>query len=177
MPTPWKCPNLLLEKLAILQGAYAAQGLKFEVVANSSTFTKKATNAVLEDLGIAILLVAIVMLLFLHSIRNAAIVLVSIPTSVISTFVMMHLFDYSLNLMSLLGLSLAIGILVDDAIVVIENIYRHLEMGKNRGRKPAMTAEWKSATPLSVSPWLTWWCLCPLCSVPAWCPTCCDSFA
>ncbi|MBL7827061.1 MAG: efflux RND transporter permease subunit, partial [Saprospiraceae bacterium] len=91
-----------------------------------------ATNAVLEDLGVAVLLVALVMMLFLHSLRNAAIVLVSIPTSVISTFVMMHVFDYSLNLMSLLGLSLAIGILVDDAIVVIENIYRHLEMGKNR---------------------------------------------
>jgi Cation/multidrug efflux pump len=64
--------------------------------------------------------------------RNAAIVLVSIPTSIVSTFVMMKLFGYSLNLMSLLGLSLAIGILVDDAIVVIENIYRHFEMGKNR---------------------------------------------
>lgn len=124
--------KLVLEKLAALQGIYAAQGLKFEVVANSSTFTKKATNAVLEDLGIAILLVALVMLLFLHSIRNATIVLISIPTSVISTFVMMNVFGYSLNLMSLLGLSLAIGILVDDAIVVIENIYRHLEMGKNR---------------------------------------------
>jgi hydrophobe/amphiphile efflux-1 (HAE1) family protein len=124
--------KLVLEKLANLQGVYADKGLKFEVVANSSTFTKKATNAVLEDLGIAILLVALVMLLFLHSIRNAAIVLVSIPTSVISTFVMMRVFDYSLNLMSLLGLSLAIGILVDDAIVVIENIYRHLEMGKSR---------------------------------------------
>jgi len=124
--------KLVLEKLATLQGVYAAEGLKFEVVANSSVFTKKATHAVLEDLGMAIVLVALVMLLFLHSIRNAAIVLVSIPTSVITTFVMMKVFGYSLNLMSLLGLSLAIGILVDDAIVVIENIYRHLEMGKNR---------------------------------------------
>jgi HAE1 family hydrophobic/amphiphilic exporter-1 len=70
----------VLEKLAILEGAYSAQGLKFEVVANSSTFTEKATTAVLEDLGLAILLVALVMLLFLHSMRNAAIVLVSIPT-------------------------------------------------------------------------------------------------
>lgn len=122
----------VLEKLAVLEGAYSTQGLKFEVVANSSTFTEKATTAVLEDLGLAILLVALVMLLFLHSMRNAAIVLVSIPTSVISTFLMMNVFGYSLNLMSLLGLSLAIGILVDDAIVVIENIYRHLEMGKNR---------------------------------------------
>lgn len=126
--------KLVLEKLAMLQGVYAAQDLKFEVVANSSIFTKRATNAVLEDLGIAVLLVALVMLLFLHSFRNAAIVLVSIPTSIISTFVMMKVFGYSLNLMSLLGLSLAIGILVDDAIVVIENIYRHLEMGKSKAQ-------------------------------------------
>lgn len=124
--------KLVLEKLTTLEGSYASQSLHFEVVANSSTFTQKATNAVLEDLGIAVVLVALVMLLFLHSIRNAAIVLVSIPTSVISTFVMMNIFNYSLNLMSLLGLSLAIGILVDDAIVVIENIYRHFEKGKDR---------------------------------------------
>ncbi|MCB9344208.1 MAG: efflux RND transporter permease subunit [Lewinellaceae bacterium] len=124
--------KLVLERLAMLEGVYNEQNLRFEVVANSSTFTQRATDAVLEDLGIAVLLVALVMLLFLHSIRNATIVLVSIPTSVISTFVMMKVFGYSLNLMSLLGLSLAIGILVDDAIVVIENIYRHLEMGKNR---------------------------------------------
>lgn len=124
--------KLVLEKIATLQKAYAGQGLRFEVVANSSTFTKKATNAVLEDLLVAVLLVGLVMLLFLHSLRNAAIVLVSIPTSIVATFVMMEVSGYSLNLMSLLGLSLAIGILVDDAIVVIENIYRHLEMGKNR---------------------------------------------
>jgi HAE1 family hydrophobic/amphiphilic exporter-1 len=124
--------DLVLEKLAEIEQAYQAEGLKFQVVANSSKFTQKATDAVLFDLGVAVVLVGLVMLLFLHSLRNAMIVLVSIPTSIVSTFVMMKIFGYSLNLMSLLGLSLAIGILVDDAIVVIENIYRHLEMGKNR---------------------------------------------
>lgn len=122
----------VLEKIATIEGAYASMGMHFEVIANSSTFTKKATNAVVEDLLVAVLLVALVMLLFLHSLRNALIVLVSIPTSIVSTFVMMHVLGYSLNLMSLLGLSLAIGILVDDAIVVIENIYRHFEMGENK---------------------------------------------
>ncbi len=124
--------KLVLAKLAILEKNYAAQGVKFEIVANSSTYTKKATDGVIHDLILAVLLVAAVMLLFLHSMRNALIVLVSIPVSILSTFVMMRVFGYSLNLMSLLGLSLSIGILVDDAIVVIENIYRHLEMGKNR---------------------------------------------
>jgi HAE1 family hydrophobic/amphiphilic exporter-1 len=74
------------------------------------------------------------MLFFLHSIRNALIVMVAIPASLIATFIGMALFGYSLNLMSLLGLSLVVGILVDDAIVVLENIYRHMEMGKNRVR-------------------------------------------
>lgn len=124
--------ELIMTRIKNLERTYAAQGLHFQVVANSSTFTKAATDAVIHDLFIAVLLVALVMLLFLHSLRNAFIVLVSIPTSIVSTFVMMKLFGYSLNLLSLLGLSLAIGILVDDAIVVIENIYRHLEMGKNR---------------------------------------------
>ncbi len=121
-----------LLKLKELEGKYANEGLHFQVIANSSRFTEQATDAVVHDLVIAVLLVALVMLLFLHSIRNATIVLVSIPTSIVSTFIMMKVFGYSLNLMSLLGLSLAIGILVDDAIVVIENIYRHLEMGKHR---------------------------------------------
>jgi len=122
----------VLEKLTALETTYGAQGLKFQVVANTSTFTRQATDAVVHDLFIAVILVALVMLMFLHSLRNAAIVLISIPTSIVCTFVMMKVMGYSLNLMSLLGLSLAIGILVDDAIVVIENIYRHLEMGKNR---------------------------------------------
>ena len=122
----------VLARLNALEKTYAVRGLKFQVVANSSTFTRQATDAVVHDLFIAVLLVALVMLMFLHSLRNAAMVLVSIPTSIVSTFVMMKVMGYSLNLMSLLGLSLAIGILVDDAIVVIENVYRHLEMGKKR---------------------------------------------
>ena len=122
----------VMVKIEALEKQYEDEGLNFQVVANSSKFTNQATEAVINDLMLAVLLVALVMLLFLHSLRNALIVLVSIPTSIVSTFIMMNLFGYSLNLMSLLGLSLAIGILVDDAIVVIENIYRHLEMGKNR---------------------------------------------
>src|SRR5690606_2930840 len=74
----------------------------------------------------------LVMLLFLHSLRNAVIVMVAVPASIISTFTLMMMMGFSLNLMTLLGLSLVVGILVDDAIVVIENIYRHMEMGKNK---------------------------------------------
>ena len=74
------------------------------------------------------------MLFFLHSVRNSLIVMVSIPASLIATFIGIFLLGYTLNLMSLLGLSLVVGILVDDAIVVLENIYRHMEMGKNKVR-------------------------------------------
>ena len=119
-------------ELELLEARYQDAGLDFNISQDTSEFTLEAANAVMEDLGLAIVLVSLVMLLFLHSLRNSLIVLVSIPLSIITTFIAMNLLGYTLNLLSLLGLSLAIGILVDDSIVVIENIYRHLEMGKKR---------------------------------------------
>ncbi|HEY8388926.1 MAG TPA: efflux RND transporter permease subunit, partial [Parasegetibacter sp.] len=117
-----------------LEKDYANVGLDIEVANDSSVYTLKSADAVIFDLLLAIILVAFVMLFFLHSIRNAVIVMVAIPASLIATFIGMYLLGYSLNLMSLLGLSLVVGILVDDAIVVLENIYRHMEMGKNKVR-------------------------------------------
>jgi len=117
-----------------IQNDYKKEGLKLEVANDTSEFTLVAADAVIHDLFIAIFLVAFVMLFFLHSLRNALIVMVSIPASLIATFIGIYLMGYTLNLMSLLGLSLVVGILVDDAIVVLENIYRHMEMGKNRVR-------------------------------------------
>ncbi|MFZ6663460.1 efflux RND transporter permease subunit [Peijinzhouia sedimentorum] len=116
--------------IAELEKTYANIGLKFNIANDSSDFTLEAADSVLHDLIIAIILVAIVMLLFLHSFRNAIIVMVSIPASLVATFIAIYLFGFSLNLMSLMALSLVVGILVDDAIVVIENIHRHMEMGK-----------------------------------------------
>ena len=113
---------------------YKTDEVKINVVNDSSTFTLTAADNVVHDLLLAVILVAAVMLLFLHSIRNAFIVMVSIPSSLIATFIGISLMGYTLNLMSLLGLSLVVGILVDDAIVVLENIYRHMEMGKSRIR-------------------------------------------
>ncbi|ANF52336.1 acriflavin resistance protein [Chryseobacterium glaciei] len=113
---------------------YAVQGVKVKIVDDSTDFTLEAADHVIFDLVLAVILVAIVMLLFLHNIRNAFIVMVSIPVSLVATFIGMYLMGYTLNLMSLLGLSLVVGILVDDAIVVLENVYRHMEMGKSRIR-------------------------------------------
>ncbi|WP_159802420.1 efflux RND transporter permease subunit [Flavobacterium sp. MK4S-17] len=117
-----------------IENDYKKEGLKLQVANDTSEFTLIAADAVIHDLFIAVFLVAFVMLFFLHSIRNSLIVMVSIPASLIATFIGVYLMDYTLNLMSLLGLSLVVGILVDDAIVVLENIYRHMEMGKNRVR-------------------------------------------
>ena len=117
-----------------LEKDYATTGISIDVANDSSVYTLKSADAVIFDLVLAIILVAVVMLFFLHSLRNALIVMVAIPSSLIATFIGMALLGYSLNLMSLLGLSLVVGILVDDAIVVLENIYRHMEMGKNRVR-------------------------------------------
>ncbi|WP_143309508.1 efflux RND transporter permease subunit [Chitinophaga vietnamensis] len=120
--------------IARIEKDYAANDLKILVANDSSDFTLESANSVIHDLILAVILVAVVMLLFLHSIRSALFVMISIPASLIATFIGMKLMGFSLNLMSLLGLSLVVGILVDDAIVVLENIYRHMEMGKNRVR-------------------------------------------
>lgn len=120
--------------IAQVQNDYKVQGLKLNIVDDSTDFTLEAADHVIFDLFLAIILVAVVMLLFLHNIRNAFIVMVSIPMSLIATVIGMYLMGYTLNLMSLLGLSLVVGILVDDAIVVLENVYRHMEMGKSRIR-------------------------------------------
>ncbi|KQB42817.1 acriflavin resistance protein [Flavobacterium sp. L1I52] len=113
---------------------YEVNELKLETAKDTTIFTLEAADSVIHDLLIAVILVALVMLFFLHSVRNSLIVMVSIPASLIATFIGIYLMGYTLNLMSLLGLSLVVGILVDDAIVVLENIYRHMEMGKGRIR-------------------------------------------
>ena len=122
------------KQLAAIEQEYKANDLTLMVASDTSEFTLESANDVIFDLFIAIILVAIVMLLFLHSLRNSIIVMVSIPLSLIITFAGMYALGFSLNLMSLLALSLVVGILVDDAIVVLENIYRHMEMGKNKVR-------------------------------------------
>ncbi|HNW72442.1 MAG TPA: efflux RND transporter permease subunit [Bacteroidales bacterium] len=125
------------QAISKIEGIYQAEKLQVAIANDTSEFTLTSANAVMKDLLIAICLVALVMLVFLHSLRNSFIVLVAIPASLISTFTAMYLFNFSLNIISLVAMSLVIGILVDDSIVVLENIYRHLDMGKER-RKAAL---------------------------------------
>ncbi|NLN31451.1 MAG: efflux RND transporter permease subunit [Bacteroidales bacterium] len=124
----------VMETISRLEETHSAEGLKISVAQDTTAFTHQSINSVITDLLLAILLVSLVILLFLQNIRNALIVMLVIPVSLISTFIGMKLFSFTLNLMSLLALSLVIGVLVDDAIVVIENVHRHIEMGKNRVR-------------------------------------------
>lgn len=124
--------HIISSKLHELEDTNKDAGLKFDVPFDSSVFTEKAASSVMHDLAFAVILVSLVMLVFLHGLRNAFIVMMAIPISLIVSFLGMYLLGYSLNLMTLVALSLVIGILVDDAIVVVENIYRHLEMGKDR---------------------------------------------
>ena len=98
---------------------------------DSSVFTRASLDAIQHDLLLSVLLVGGVMLLFLHAWRHTVIVLLAIPTSLVSTFLVMYIFGFSLNIMSLMALALMIGILVDDSIVVLENIHRHMQLGEN----------------------------------------------
>ncbi|MEA5403268.1 efflux RND transporter permease subunit [Arcicella sp. DC2W] len=120
------------EKLQEIKTSYASKSFSYDIAADQSIYTLASADAVMHDLFLAIIIVGAVMLFFLHSFRSSLFVLVAIPSAMIPTFILMYIFGFSLNLMTLMGLSLVVGILVDDSIVVLENIYRYLEMGKSR---------------------------------------------
>ena len=124
--------KLIKEKFQSIEEHNANSDVKFVVTDDSTDNTIAAVNSVVVDLIMAVILVSLVMLLFLRSYRNALIVAVAIPTSLITAFGTMWLLGYTLNLMTLLAMSLVIGVLVDDATVVLENIQRHLDMGKEK---------------------------------------------
>jgi hydrophobic/amphiphilic exporter-1 (mainly G- bacteria), HAE1 family len=115
-----------------IENEYASSKMKFTLSNDGSVMIKHAIQSVLKDLSLAIILIAAIMFFFLHGVRNALIVMIAVPLSLISTLVGIKQAGYSLNLMTLVAMSLVIGTLVDDAIVVLENTYRHLEMGKPR---------------------------------------------
>jgi HAE1 family hydrophobic/amphiphilic exporter-1 len=102
----------------------------FQEIQADQDFLGQAIGGVGTNLLEGIVLTALVLLLFLHVWRSAIVVMVAIPTSIMATFFVMWMLGFSIDLLSLMGLSLTIGILVDDSIVVIENITRHREMGK-----------------------------------------------
>ncbi len=108
------------------------EGVTVNISYDSSVFIDRSIQAVLRAIGEAIALVALVIFVFLRSVRASVIPLVTIPVSLVGAFALMYLFGFSVNTLTLLALVLAIGLVVDDAIVMLENIYRHVEDGMAR---------------------------------------------
>ena len=106
-------------------------GLEHQIVYNPTEFISASISAVYKTIFEAVLLVIVVVIVFLQSWRMAIIPLLAIPVSLVGTFAVMLVLGYSLNLLTLFGLILAIGIVVDDAIVVVENVERNIEEGKS----------------------------------------------
>lgn len=106
-------------------------GVHYAVTGDITNYTRASLSNVSVDLFLGIFMAGMVLLIFLHRLTNTAIVMIAIPVSLISTVAAMYFMGFSLDLISLMALSLLIGILVDDSIVVLENIHRHRLMGKN----------------------------------------------
>lgn len=108
-------------------------GITLDVVRDNSEVIRTSASLVTEHLWLGALLAAVVVLVFLGSVRSTFIAAIAIPISIVGTFALMNLAGFTLNLMTLLALALAVGIVIDDAIVVLENIYRHID---EHGEKP-----------------------------------------
>jgi hydrophobe/amphiphile efflux-1 (HAE1) family protein len=116
------------------------EGLYLNVNFDATTFVEDAINEILFTLVVAALLTGLVCWLFLGSLSSTLNVLLAIPTSILGTFIVMYFFRFTLNTYTVLGLSLIVGIVVDDAIMVLENIYRHREAGEGKIRAASIGA-------------------------------------
>lgn len=111
------------------------EDIEIFIASDQSTFIKRSVNSVVKDALIGGLLASLVVLLFLGNIRNTLVIVISIPASIMATFMLMNLFGLSLNIVSLGGLALGIGLVVDSAIIVLESVYRHIDEGKEGNRE------------------------------------------
>jgi hydrophobic/amphiphilic exporter-1 (mainly G- bacteria), HAE1 family len=118
----------VLKQIPRLQSAYP--NVEFDVLNVQATYTKEQLSGVIRTLVEAIVFTGIVMLFFLHSWRNAVVVMLAIPTSLLVTLAAMRMANFTIDTVSLLAMTLIIGILVDDSIVVLENVERHHESGE-----------------------------------------------
>ncbi len=123
-----------IRELFPLMESEAPPGVRFNVVNDRAEFIQSSIHEVEFHLVLSVILVVLVILAFLRNARSTLITALILPTSVIGTFGAMYLLGFSLNNLSLMAIILAVGFVVDDAIVVLENITRHMEMGKDRMR-------------------------------------------
>ena len=103
--------------------------MDYSIVYDPTQFVRASIEAVVHTLLEAVALVVLVVILFLQTWRASIIPLIAVPVSIVGTFAVMHVFGFSINALTLFGLVLAIGIVVDDAIVVVENVERNIEQG------------------------------------------------
>ena len=127
------------ERMAMIQEALP-DDVTLQVTSDQSSFINNSIHEVKFHLVIATFLVSLTVLFFLSDVRTMIIASTSIPTSIIATFAMMHVLGYTLNNITMLGLILAVGIVIDDAIVIHENIFRHMEEYNRSAREAASSA-------------------------------------
>ena len=122
--------NKIRKKMEELSKSFP-QGIEYKIQRDETEFVRESINEVIHAIGLAVILVGIVTYLFLGSGRAALIPFCAIPVSLIGVFIFMNLLGFSINLLILFALVLAVGLVVDDAIVVLENTQRHIQEGKN----------------------------------------------
>ncbi len=121
--------NKIRAKMAELSKSFP-QGIEYKIQRDETEFVRESIKEVINAIGLAIILVGIVTYMFLGSARAALIPFCAIPVSLIGVFIFMNILGFSINLLILFGLVLAVGLVVDDAIVVLENTQRHIQEGK-----------------------------------------------
>lgn len=122
--------NKITKKMAELSKGFP-QGIEYKIQRDETEFVRESIKEVISAIGLAILLVGVVTYMFLGSGRAALIPFCAIPVSLIGVFIFMNILGFSINLLILFGLVLAVGLVVDDAIVVLENTQRHIQEGKS----------------------------------------------
>lgn len=155
--------NVLMELDKIR--AVLPSDMTLEVLTNKADFIELSLQNLYSTAIQAIVLVVIILLVFLQSFRTALIIAISIPVSIVATFSVMDFADVSLNVISLSGLTLAVGLVVDNAVVVLENIFRHREDGYD-GKKASVMGSQEVAIPVVVSTLTTLVVLLPVLFVP-----------
>lgn len=120
-----------LKELQVIRGELPA-GVNVEVVNDDSIFIRDTVSDTVMNIILGILFTGIVLLFFLHDLRSTFIVALAMPVSIVSSIMFLNIFGFSLNMLTLMGFSSAVGILVVNSVVVLENIFRHKEMGQGR---------------------------------------------
>ena len=128
-------------------------GMDYSIVYDPTQFVRASIEAVVHTLLEAVALVVLVVILFLQTWRASIIPLIAVPVSIVGTFAVMYVFGFSINALTLFGLVLAIGIVVDDAIVVVENVERNIEQGLTPNATPPTRRCRKSPGRSSRSRW------------------------